>query len=75
MGLKSSLLQRSKEIVYEDPLVQETLRICFPSPVSLFLSSSFLFLLFSKYVQHETGHSKLVHWDSPEEWGGERGGR
>ena len=24
---------------------------------------------------HETGHSKLVHWDNPEEWDGEGGGR
>ena len=24
---------------------------------------------------HETGHSKLVHWDNPEGWDGERGGR
>jgi len=24
---------------------------------------------------HETGHSKPVHWDSPEGWGGEGGGR
>ena len=24
---------------------------------------------------HETGHSKPVHWDNPEGWGGERGGR
>jgi len=24
---------------------------------------------------HETGQSKLVHWDNPEEWDGERGGR
>ena len=23
---------------------------------------------------HETGHSKLVHWDDPEGWGGEGGG-
>ena len=23
---------------------------------------------------HETGHSKLVHWDNPEEWDGEGGG-
>ena len=23
---------------------------------------------------HETGHSKLVHWDNPEGWGRERGG-
>ena len=24
---------------------------------------------------HETGHSKPVHWDNPEGWDGERGGR
>ena len=24
---------------------------------------------------HETGHSKLMHWDDPEGWGGEGGGR
>ena len=24
---------------------------------------------------HETGHSKLVHWDNPEGWYGEGGGR
>ena len=24
---------------------------------------------------HETGHSKLVHWDHPEGWDGEGGGR
>ena len=24
---------------------------------------------------HETGHSKLVHWDNPEGWDGEAGGR
>ena len=23
---------------------------------------------------HETGHSKLVHWDNPEGWDGEGGG-
>ena len=23
---------------------------------------------------HETGHSKPVHWDNPEGWGGEGGG-
>ena len=23
---------------------------------------------------HETGHSKLVHWDDPEGWDGEGGG-
>ena len=24
---------------------------------------------------HETVHSKLVHWEDPEGWDGERGGR
>ena len=24
---------------------------------------------------HETGYSKLVHWDNPEGWDGEGGGR
>jgi len=24
---------------------------------------------------HETGHSKLVHWDNPEGWDEEGGGR
>ena len=24
---------------------------------------------------HETRHSKLVHWDNPEGWGGEGGGK
>jgi len=24
---------------------------------------------------HETGHSKMVHWDNPEGWEGEGGGR
>ena len=24
---------------------------------------------------HETGYSGLVHWDDPEEWDGEGGGR
>ena len=24
---------------------------------------------------HETGHSKLVHWDHPEGWDGEGGGK
>ena len=24
---------------------------------------------------HETGHSKLAHWDNPEGWDGEGGGR
>ena len=26
-------------------------------------------------AMHETGHSKPVHWDNPEEWDGEGGGR
>ena len=26
-------------------------------------------------LMHETGHSKLVHWDDPEGWDGEGGGR
>ena len=26
-------------------------------------------------LMHETGHSKLVHWDNPEGWDGEGGGR
>ena len=26
-------------------------------------------------LMHETGHSKPVHWDNPEGWGGEGGGR
>ena len=29
----------------------------------------------SSSSMHETGHSKLVHWDNPEGWDGERGGR
>ena len=29
----------------------------------------------SPSLMHETGHSKPVHWDNPEGWGGERGGR
>ena len=24
---------------------------------------------------HETGHSKLLHWDNPEGWDGEEGGK
>ena len=24
---------------------------------------------------HETGHSKSVHWDNPEGWDGEKGGK
>ena len=26
-------------------------------------------------LMHDTGHSKLVHWDNPEGWDGEGGGR
>ena len=26
-------------------------------------------------LMHETGHSGLVHWDDPEGWDGEGGGR
>ena len=26
-------------------------------------------------LMHETRHSKQVHWDNPEEWDGEGGGR
>ena len=29
----------------------------------------------SPSLMHETGHSKLVHWDDPEGWDGEGGGR
>ena len=29
----------------------------------------------SSSLMHETGHSKLVHWDNPEGWDGEEGGR
>ena len=29
----------------------------------------------SASLMHETGHSKLVHWDNPEGWDGEGGGR
>ena len=29
----------------------------------------------SPSLMHETGHSKLVHWDNPEGWDGEGGGR
>ena len=29
----------------------------------------------SPSLMHETGHSKPVHWDNPEGWDGERGGR
>ena len=28
----------------------------------------------SPSLMHETGHSKLVHWDNPEGWDGEGGG-
>ena len=26
-------------------------------------------------LMHETGYSRLVHWDDPERWDGEGGGR
>ena len=29
----------------------------------------------SPSLMNETGHSKLVHWDNPEGWDGEGGGR
>ena len=29
----------------------------------------------SASLMHEAGHSKLVHWDNPEGWDGEGGGR
>ena len=29
----------------------------------------------SSSLMHETGHSKPVHWDNPEGWGAEGGGR
>ena len=29
----------------------------------------------SRGMEHETGGSGLVHWDDPEGWDGERGGR
>ena len=29
----------------------------------------------SPSLMHETGHSKLVHWDNPEGWDGEGGER
>ena len=29
----------------------------------------------SPSLMHETGHSKPVHWDNPEGWGEEGGGR
>ena len=29
----------------------------------------------SPSLMHETGHPKLVHWDNPEGWNGEGGGR
>ena len=31
--------------------------------------------MISASLMHEAGHSKLVHWDNPGEWGGEGGGR
>ena len=32
-------------------------------------------LMASPSLMHETGHSKLVHWDNPEGGDGEGGGR
>ena len=29
----------------------------------------------SPSLMHETGHSKLVHWDKPDGWDAEGGGR
>ena len=29
----------------------------------------------SPSLMHEAGHSKLVHWDDPEGWDGEGGGK
>ena len=29
----------------------------------------------SASLMHEAGHSKVVHWDNPEGWDGEGGGR
>ena len=31
--------------------------------------------MMSPSLMNETGHSKLVHWDNPEGWDGEGGGR
>ena len=31
--------------------------------------------MISPSLMRETGHSKPVHWDNPEGWGGEGGGR
>ena len=36
---------------------------------------SYVKLLSSPILMHETGHSKLVQWDNPEGWDGEEGGR
>ena len=30
--------------------------------------------MISASSMHEAGHSKLVHWDNPEGWGGKGGG-
>ena len=35
---------------------------------------SYLKQITSPGSMHETGHSKLVHWDNPEGWDGEGGG-
>ena len=42
--------------------------------------SEYFFLIFNyfkvlKVLMHETGCSGLVHWDDPEGWDGEGGGR
>ena len=36
---------------------------------------SYVKLIASIGSMHDTGCSGLVHWDDPEEWDGERGGR
>ena len=36
---------------------------------------SYLKQIASPGLMHETGWSRLVHWDDPEGWGGEGGGR
>ena len=43
-------------------------------------SSETCILSYVKYITspslvHETGYSKLVHWDNPEGWDGQGGGR
>ena len=39
------------------------------------LAVSQVFVITSPSSMHETGHSKLVHWDNPEGWYREGGGR